>query len=172
MYLDLDYITLKPFGDLRNFFVMEMETAKAICSSVFHLDMTHRLANEFLNNITRDYDPENWGFAGGPKITQMMQAHCAFEPYRKPVRNTCDDINLLPYWTFLPIVPNHYHLIFRTATNYSMSLLYGAYGFHYWNSKSKYEYVDMSSDMLFAVIAREHCPLTAQEAMKIDYFYY
>lgn len=60
MYMDLDYLTLKPFDDeLQNFFVKENSPYSLTTNSVFHLESGHWLIDEWLHHqANHTYQPD------------------------------------------------------------------------------------------------------------------
>lgn len=171
LYLDIDVITLKRYdtSELKNFFVVEEMSANLLCNSVFHLESDHRFVKEIIDTLATDYKPDAWGHHGGDLITAIMSNSCGFvKGNSAQTTNTCNDVKLLPYKSFLGMIPEEYELMFRVATDYSANtMLNESYGVHLWNTKGHHEYVDFSSEnQLFSLIARKHCPLTAIEGAK------
>lgn len=163
LYLDMDVITLRPLDTekLWNFLVLEDKNSSIIPNSVMHFQYGHRFVDYIIRYLVEEYDPAQWVFHGPAITTAIMRDHCGFREFQKPATNTCEDVKLLPYETFFPIVPESYDLIYRKATNETLSLLKNSYGVHIWNSKSQYDFFDMRSNQLYATLARINCPVIA-----------
>lgn len=167
LYLDMDILTLRHYDSSlmeSDFFVVEDSYARVICNSVFFLNHTHRFTHEIISQLVEEYQPGAWSFHGNDIIIALMKDFCGFKKRKLPIRNNCADIKLLNYDTFFGLSPYESYLMFKPATNYSLSLFAKSYGVHVWNSKSRHEFLDLTSNQLYSILAREHCPMTVKQA--------
>lgn len=168
LYLDLDVLTLKPLSDyiLFNFFVLEDKNNTIIPNSVFHLETGHRFVDIIVKHLSEEYDPYDWAFHGPSVTTALFRDNCGFLENQSPLTNQCEDVRLLPYYSFFPLVPEKYDLMIQPFTKESIYLLNNSWGIHMWNSKSKHDFLDMDSDQFFSVLAYQNCPLTWEISRK------
>lgn len=161
LYMDLDVISIRPLGDLANFFALEDKNCSIVPNSVLHLDRGHRFIELIIAHLSDEYDPKEWVFHGSAIMTAIMRDNCGFKGHQVPATNTCGNlIRLLPHQSFFPVTPENYSMLLRKATSDDFRLLNESYGVHVWNSKLRHEFVDVHSNQLFVELMKQHCPLT------------
>lgn len=167
-YLDLDVISIRPIGDLSNFFVLEDRNCSIVANSVLHLEHGHTFIELIMTHLSDEYDPDDWVFHGSAIMTAIMRDNCGFKKFQVPPINKCGDlVKLLAYQSFFPITPENYGILIQKTTRDALRLIKESYGVHVWNSKLRHDFIDMRSDQLFVELMKEHCPLTYSKlAMK------
>ncbi len=166
MYMDLDIVTIKPFDEhlLWNFYLIETEEMKLLSNAVLHLERGHRLIEEMIQRLVKYYEPDDYIWHGPSMISNVMNKQCGVKR-GQPDSNNCTDVRLMPHYTFGPISNTAWEILFKEATEEQMTKIKnGSYGVHCWSGKSKNEPLDVHSNQLYAVLAREHCPITVARA--------
>lgn len=160
LYMDLDFITLKPLDEqvLWNFFPFEDPNSKFITGSIFHLESDHRLIDGILQSLAERYDPSVWAAYGPALITRTIEDYCNFERGNAS-SNRCGDVRLVPSSFFYPIDPENWSLYYEEIDNEIMSLVDKSYGVHVWNKMSDGVRLSLGRQDLYAVLAAKHCPL-------------
>lgn len=168
LYLDMDMLTLKSYDEItsKDFLVLEDDRASVVVNSVFYFTSGHRLAKKIVSQLASDYDPNSWAFHGSEIFAALMRDSCGFKKRKVPVKNKCNDIKMLEYNTFFALQPDIFYLMFKPATDYSLSLFNESYGVHIWNSKTRHDFLDFSTNQLYSVLAKQHCPLTVKQATR------
>ena len=153
-YLDLDYVVLKPLDEksLHNFLLVEGMDAKQLNNGVIHFEARHRLVKELIKFLAAEYDPDDYYLHGPTALTHIYHKLCA---------SSCADVKVLSHNYFCPIGPPFWHLYFEDSSKYSLSLLNNSYGVHMWNFLSANETIRIGTKQMYAVLAAEHCPVTA-----------
>lgn len=161
LYMDLDFITLKPLDEkvLWNFLPVEDEAANSLTGSIFHLEHGHWLIDSIVHLLAARYNASEWGSYGPDLVTKVMTEQCGFK--RNDISsNLCGDVRLLPYNYFYPIPFHKWEIYFQEAYEDRLALLDKSYGVHVWNKLSQEHPLVMGSDQLYSILAAEHCPLT------------
>ncbi len=160
LYMDLDFITLKPLDEkfLWNFFPFEDPDSKFITGSIFHLESDHRLIDKILQNLAERYDPSVWAAYGPALITRTIEDYCKFQRGNAS-SNQCRDVRLVPNSFFYPIDPENWSLYYEEMDNDTMALVENCYGVHVWNKMSDGVHLGLGRNDLYAVLAAKHCPL-------------
>lgn len=161
MYMDLDYIVMKPFDEkiLRNFVLVETDEIKLLSNSALHFEKGHWFIKEMIDRLNKYYEPIDYMFHGPGLITNLMARLCNLK--RGMIEsNNCTDITVVPHTYFCPISNVKWHPLFENVTSESMAMVNESYGIHTWSGKTKQVPLDLNSNQLFAVLAREHCPHT------------
>ena len=166
MYMDLDYITLKPLDErvLWNFFFIETAETILISNFLFHLEYNHRIISALMQSLVELYDPGDYILHGPKLVSAVMSRLCGVRRGR-PNSNNCTDVRLLSHNNFAPISNAVWRVFFKDATAERLAQVNnGSYGVHCWGGKTVEEVLDVQSNQLYAVLAREHCPLTVARA--------
>ncbi|KAK4025353.1 lactosylceramide 4-alpha-galactosyltransferase [Daphnia magna] len=166
MYMDLDFVTIKPLDDkqLWNFFLIETAEMKLLSNSVLHLERGHRLIDEMIHRLVKYYDVDDYMWHGPSMISNIMSKNCGVKR-GQPESNNCTDVRLLPHNYFAPISNTEWEFLFSDATEGNMAVVKnGSYGVHCWGGKSVNHPLDLQSNQIYAVLAREHCPITVARA--------
>jgi lactosylceramide 4-alpha-galactosyltransferase len=166
MYMDLDFVSLKPFDEklLWNFFNIETAEMKLLSNSVLHLERGHRLIEEMIHRLVKYYDVDDYMWHGPSMISNIMSKFCGVKR-GQPNSNNCTDVRLLPHYNFAPISNTEWETLFSDATTENLAeIKNGSYGVHCWGGKSVGHPLDLQSNQIYAVLAREHCPITVARA--------
>ena len=166
MYMDLDIVTIKSFDEksLWNFFNIETAEMKLLSNSVLHLERGHRLIEEMIHRLVKYYDVDDYMWHGPSMISNIMSKFCGVKR-GQPNSNNCTDVNLLPHYNFAPVSNTEWEILFSDATPESLGQIKnGSYGVHCWGGKSVNHPLDLKSNQIYAVLAREHCPITVARA--------
>ena len=171
-YLDLDFITLKPFNEslLNNFFSLVHAKAGLFANSVFHFDRgQHRLINVIIKRLASSYRPDLWGYNGPHAVTQIVTKFCNFTKKIGPASNQCPDLTILSPKQFFAIHYSKFKTLFENNTNDSYknklsSMLQDSFATHVWNKFSKKTPLIIGSNQGYWLFARQHCPITVSRA--------
>ncbi|EFX71990.1 hypothetical protein DAPPUDRAFT_111182 [Daphnia pulex] len=156
MYMDLDIMTLKTFHGImfNNYLVYENAKMDTIGNSIMHFERGHQITIELIRLLSEEYDPEAYVYHGPDAIAEVMNRVCGLVA-GNPNSNKCGDVKLLPHRYFHPVAAMFSHMLFKNDIN----------GTNQWNSISRNERIDIYSNQVFSVLAREHCPLTLSGAV-------
>ena len=170
-YLDLDFITFKPFNDslLNYFFSLEHTGTGEITNSVFHFDRGHRLINEIIKRLASSYRPDLWAFHGLNAVTDIVTKFCNFTRAIGPTSNQCPDLRILPPQHFFSIHWMQWKTLFENNTDNSFqkqmpALFNNSYASHVWNKLSSNTPLVVGSNQGYWHLARQHCPITVARA--------
>jgi hypothetical protein len=167
LYMDLDYVVLKPLDEklLHNVLLVEGADGKQLNNGVIHFEPGHRLIKELIQYLAAEYDPEDYYLHGPTALTNVYIRLCSSNNGTagriKRKSSVCPDVSLLSYKHFCPIGPPFWHLYFEEASRQSLSMINSSYGVHLWNFLSSNEPIRMGTRQLYAILAAEHCPITA-----------
>lgn len=161
MYMDLDYIVMKRLDEetLKNFVLVETAEMKLLSNSVIHFEKGHWFIDEMIKRLNKYYEPIDYMFHGPGLISNLMARLCNLKRGQLE-SNNCTDIRVLPHTYFCPISNVEWKILFRNVTVESIAMVNDSYGIHTWSGKTKQEPLDLRSNQLFAVQARQHCPHT------------
>lgn len=165
MYMDLDFITLKPFDEkiFWNFFPYPSAERTHLTGSAIHLEHGHRLIDAILKRLsTVKYNPKKYGFYGPLLVTKVMKDVCDFKPKLNFSSSKCPDVHLVPHQMFYPIPYEKWKKFFEKVNDTTMNAFANSYAAHIWN-KVSFNKV-LHSDQLYMKLASDHCPLTFQRA--------
>lgn len=165
MYMDLDFVTLKRLDEkvLWNFFLIETVEMKLLSNAVLHLERGHRLIPEMIDRLVKYYYADEYFWHGPSMVSNIMSKHCSVKR-GNPNSNECKDVHLMPHYYFGPIANTNWEVLFNETTPERLAMLNDSYGVHCWSGKSKNEPLDLNSNQLYAVLMREHCPITISRA--------
>ena len=166
MYMDLDIVTMKPFDEqhLWNFFLIETEEMQLLSNAVLHLEHGHRLIEKMIERLVTYYEPDDYIWHGPILVSYVMSRNCGVKRGR-PDSNNCTDARLVPHYSFGPVENTGWETLFKDATEERMAIVKnGSYGVHCWSGKSKNEPLYLHSNQVYAVLARENCPITVAMA--------
>ena len=175
MYLDLDVLTLKPYGgpQFRDFLTVKMENFNRITNAVFHLAAGHPIIEAVIEAQAKEYDPDDYMYNGPGAMTQAVADLCHLKSGNFNI--SCTDLHLL--------LPHYFHPEGTTSENNNNILVHDifqrtdepgvakflhqiratSYGVHFHNFYSKSSTIDTAtanSTQVFAILASENCPLT------------
>nr|CAH0107083.1 unnamed protein product [Daphnia galeata] len=173
MYLDLDFVTLKPFDtDIFWNFVSE-EDDGVLTGFSFHFKKDHPIIRRMMTYLASSYHPNEWSYSGPAMFQSVVLKFCH---KRKPLPTyplfLCPDIRVLPKKYLYPYTFAQWKRFFRSNLS-SDDKIFQSYAVHTYNKLSKKEPVFVRSDQLYSQIARVHCPITYTHAisnLEIDYF--
>ena len=112
-----------------------------------------------------DYQPNLWGYHGGEILKLILKEQCGVEHDDfniLPIDKLCGDLQLLPYFYFLPFDPYKFDAVFQPATKATASWFNSSWSIHIWNTRTKHEFIDIESNQLYALMAKDHCPKLLQ----------
>jgi hypothetical protein len=164
LYMDLDYVVLKSLDEklLHNVLLVEGIDGQQLNNGVMHFEPGHRLISQLIQYLAAEYDPEDYYLHGPTALTHVYIRMCSNGTGRmKKKSSMCPDVSLLSYKHFCPIGPPFWHLYFEDASQQSLSMIRSSYGIHLWNFLSSNEPIRMGTRQLYAILAAEHCPFTA-----------
>ena len=161
MYMDLDFVTLKQLDekDLWNFYLIETKEMKLLSNAVLHLERGHRFIHQMIDRLVKYYRVGDYIWHGPSMVSNIMSRNCGVKR-GEPNSNNCTDVKLLPHYYFGPISNTEWEKLFEKITPETLEVIVNSYGVHCWSGKSKNEPLDLNSNQLYAVLARQHCPLT------------
>lgn len=164
--LDLNAITVKRYSDelFKNCFVVDDQEAYGVGSSVFHLDSDHRFLQEMFDKMTANYDHRVSQHYFGDMITALMHHFCGFKRKNATLINSCDDVSLHPYETVALLHHSEYGKTLEKALDDPLALFSReTAAFRYWTGVAYQKYSELFYDELFAVLAKNHCPITLSQ---------
>ena len=174
LYLDMDILTLKAFrGDIfHNFLVYSSDRMEEISNGAMHFERGHWLPGEIIRLIAKEYDPEAYVYHGPDAISEVMNRVCGLLA-RSPRSNQCADVHLLSDSFFYPVPSIFAHLLFQDKGNKSdketLTQINRSFGLHLWHSLSHLQPLQINSNQIVAVVARQNCPLTVARAADFKY---
>jgi hypothetical protein len=166
----MDIMTLKSYqGDMfRNCLVYGSARMEVFSNGVMHLERGHWLSAEIIRLLAEEYDKEAYAYHGPAVVSEVMGRKCGVVAgYSNS--NNCKDVKLLSDRFFYPIEAPFSNVIFNFNGNKTdieaLIKIRKSYGLHLWNSLSYvHQPVRIDSNQIFAVLARQNCPLTASRA--------
>ena len=165
LYLDMDILTLKAFqgNTFRNFLVYGSDRMEEISNGAMHFERGHWFPSEIIRLIAEEYDPESYIYHGPDAITAIMNSVCGLVK-RNPRSNHCDDVHLLSDRFFYPVPSIFSNILFQNNGNKSnketLTQINRSFGLHLWHSLSHLQPLQIDSNQIAAVIARQNCPIT------------
>lgn len=165
LYLDLDILTLKPYhgGMFRNFLVYGSSRKDHISNGAMHLEHGHWLSEKIIKMLAKEYDPKSYIYHGPDVVTEVMKNVCGLVAGSRE-SNKCSDVQLLSDYLFYPIPSITSNTLFQDEshiTDATLIKINTSFGLHLWNSLSRLQKpLDMNSNQVTAIVAREHCPIT------------
>lgn len=161
MYMDLDFITLKPLNEkvLWNFVPIEDEVMNGLTNIAVHMEHNHRLLNQLVDYLkTTPYEPDL--LKSGPLAWSNVVSQVCGVRVGNATSNKCSDVKLLPHNYLNPLPYWSYLKYFQNVTDDVKRSVRDSYAVHLWNSMSYDLPFHKDSDQLFALLAAEHCPFT------------
>jgi lactosylceramide 4-alpha-galactosyltransferase len=173
MYMDLDFVTLKPFDtDIFWNFVSE-EDDGVLTGPSFQFHKDHPIVRRMMTYLASSYHPNEWSYSGPAMFQSVVLKFCH---KRNPLPTyplfLCPDIRILPKKYLYPYTFAHWKRFFRSNVR-SDDSIFKSYAVHTYNKLSKKEPVFVRSNQLYSQIAKVHCPVTYTHALsnlKVDFF--
>ena len=166
LYMDLDFITLKPLDEkiLWNFFPYPTAKRTHLTGSACHLEHGHRLIDKILDYLaTIEYKPKKYGNYGPLLITKVLTDVCGFKPRtNSSILQNCADVHLIPHDMFYPIPFEKWKVFFELVQDKMMDAFENSYAAHIWNKASSNVTLQKNSNQLYLKLASDHCPLAFQ----------
>lgn len=169
IYLDLDVVVTTSLERLTNF--AGAEDWDDVAAGVMGFDTTRfgrQVADACLRDLKKNFRGDVWGHNGPGVITRTLQKICSVKYVRDMTPGRCHGFKVFPPSAFYPIGYKKWKKYFETKDkNETMKMAEKAMVIHVWNKLSKYEEIDVKSDVPYAVIARKYCPKIFNNCGKI-----
>lgn len=165
MYMDLDFVTLKPFDrDVFWNFVPEEDDA-VLTGSSFHFERDHPIIRKMLTYLSSSYRPKEWTYSGPAMIKHVVLRYCQ-KTSPKPTypRALCPGVRVLPKRFLYPYKYGDWKHYFRTDIS-AKDKAFASHAVHVYNKLSKNEPIYVGSTQIYSLMARDHCPLTYAHAV-------
>jgi lactosylceramide 4-alpha-galactosyltransferase len=174
LYLDLDILTLKPYNGtiFHNFLVYGSARMDHISNGAMHLEIGHWMSKEIMQVLAKEYDPESYIYHGPDAVGEVMKKFCGLKA-GNPDSNQCQDIEILTDTYFYPIPSIFSSVLFQEDGDQThegiLPNINKSFGLHWWNSLSQlHKPINMHSNQIITLLAREHCPITVSMAIHFD----
>lgn len=165
VYLDTDFITLKPFTELRNTIgAQSMETGSKkwtrLNNAVLVFEVNHPLLLRFMEEFASTFDGNKWGHNGPYMVTRVVE-----RVGNEPGYN----FTVLPSMAFYPVNWHKIHGFFqkpktqidsRWVEAVLLRLKREAYGVHLWNKQTSRLKIEEGSIM--GRLVSKHCVICKQ----------
>uniref|UniRef100_R4FJ90 Putative lactosylceramide 4-alpha-galactosyltransferase n=1 Tax=Rhodnius prolixus TaxID=13249 RepID=R4FJ90_RHOPR len=161
-YLDLDFVSIKPFVDLpKNFIVAEANSS--LSNGVFQFEAQgkgHEFVKEMLIDLAYNYNGIVWA-ANGPQL--FMRTYRKFCNYSEnvlltPITSPCG-ISVTSSKLFFPVHFSNWKWFFYPYKSETVVelLIKDSVAVHFWNFLSKNEIVKIGEHCAYETIAAKHC---------------
>lgn len=161
LYLDTDIVCLKSFETLGMNFVAA-ESPNSIGSSVIQLgnDALGRLVVfECVKELIATFDGSKWAHNGPGVLTRVISRLCETNLTELMSIEACFGLQVLPIKAFAPVLWHWNQFYFQEEnTRDVMKLIENAYIIHLFNHMNKDIPVVKTSNVAYALIAKDHCP--------------
>ncbi|CAG0902691.1 unnamed protein product, partial [Darwinula stevensoni] len=150
IYMDLDFICLKPLRDLtRNFLGFEGEKRVNV-----------------MKYMTMHYNPDSIPGAGPNILSDVFLKHCPEDnstDWSGTV--TCDGVTAYPKHYFYPVPYEQNQKLFsRDHLEEVLKELDGSHAIHFWNALTNGIQANVKDEVVLTVLARKYCPSVANIA--------
>jgi lactosylceramide 4-alpha-galactosyltransferase len=174
MYMDLDFVALKPFDDNIFWNFVPEEDDSILTGSSFHFQKDHPIVRKMMTYLASSYHPKKWSYSGPAMFQSVLLKYCQRrEPLPTYPVFLCPDIRVLPKTYLYPYKFAEWKRMFRFSNVSGDDAIFQSYAVHTYNKLSKKEPVYVGSNQLYSKIARVHCPITYAHALsnlEVDYF--
>lgn len=165
-YLDLDMLLFKTLDEktFRNYFSYNSPKMDEVESAAFHLTKGHRLIEKLMTYLSEHYDPRADIYHGLVATKEVLESHCHGD------LNSCPDVKILPHEALYPIPWFLSGLMAkRVVTQAGEDKIGASNGIHLYHNSLVDTRVD--SNVLFAKLARKHCPRTVAKMKECGDFF-
>lgn len=161
MYMDLDFVTLKPFDRkiFWNFVPLEDEDLSVgLTGSALHFQRSHPVLKPMMTYLASSYRPKQWTHSGPAMIQKVVLKYCRkWTPKPTYPKSLCPGVKVLPTRYLYPLPFGRWKKYFQR--NYDVDLSQ-SYAMHLYNKASKHRPVLVGSQQLYSLAASVHCPLS------------
>ncbi len=175
LYLDMDILTLQPYeGNMfTNFLVYGSDRKDHLSNGAMHLKKGHWLSDKLVRLLSKEYDPDSYIYNGPDAVTEVVNRVCGLVSDNLN-SNQCSDIRILQDNLFYPVPSIISNILFQKNVNekdlHILNNINKSYALHLWNSLSRMqEPLDIYSNQIVAILARENCPQTVARARDFSY---
>lgn len=157
VYADMDVLTLKSFGELRN--VVARELFPDVGNSVMVFDRGHPFLLRCLEEFSRTYKSRKWAHNGPRLLERVLSWFCPRNLLGKLPLVQCSGVTVLPGTAFYPINYLEWQKPFqRNETAAVLRATTDSYALHLWNSYSRAATVERGS--AYDMLRKKLCPIT------------
>lgn len=161
----LDTVTLKPLDTLRGFNYAAAEAHYSIAAGILHVEgeKGQQLANLWMKELGKTYDPGNWPIIGPALITRIAMRICG-SSYVMPILmgKKCQyNFKLLPVELVFNIVSYEKHKFFDEAyAEEVMERLSQSVVAHVWHTSERWvdKVLTRDSKAPYVQLAKKYCP--------------
>ena len=177
LYMDLDYVGLKRLDEekffRKNVLFVDSDDKRMLSNGIFHFHAGHPFIDEVTQLLESDYKSEEFSVFGSKIYSDVYGEMCvppelSNKTSDSRVKSYCSGIKLLAAKHFFPIRSSMWRTYYDDATPESVAALNGSYAARVWNlpESNGHMPIRFGTKQLYAVLAEEHCPLTAASHSK------
>ncbi|KAB0804503.1 hypothetical protein PPYR_01473 [Photinus pyralis] len=160
IYLDLDFVIIKSFGDLASNFAVA-ESGSAVNNAVLRSTLNGS-GKEFirgcLEELQNHFVGNAWGKNGPVIVTKVLKEMCNVKKIKEMYHKNCSGITVYPPDYFYPISYKNWKFYFDNGHEKDLHyVLEKSHGIHLWNKFSK-DARSHSDESIYRVIAKKYCP--------------
>uniref|UniRef100_A0A1E1X6T4 Putative secreted protein n=1 Tax=Amblyomma aureolatum TaxID=187763 RepID=A0A1E1X6T4_9ACAR len=157
VYADMDVLTLRSFGKLRN--VLAREHFPDVGNSVMVFERKHPFLLRCLEEFSWTYKSHKWAHNGPRLLERVLAWFCPRNLLGKVPLVECSGVTVLPSTAFYPVSYLEWQKTFvRNATVGVMRATTDSYALHLWNSYSRSAKVQRGS--AYDILRKALCPKT------------
>lgn len=158
VYLDLDFVGLRPLKRFRNSIVNEDESRPA--SGILFFDRGHPFLLELMKTCAAQYQPDVWGVMGPTAVKATYEKFC--ESWN------CKGVRKLPKDLVFPINYSEWQKYFEPQSASSvLKRADSCLAAHLWNRLSSNRSVRTGDGCAYDILAQRHCP-SVYDVMKLN----
>ncbi|KAB0793990.1 hypothetical protein PPYR_13610 [Photinus pyralis] len=160
IYLDLDFVIIRPFDDLASNFAVA-ESVSAVNNAVLRSSLTgsgQAFIRTCLEELQAHFSGNAWGKNGPAVVTKVLKKMCNVNMIQEMYQKNCSGFIVYPSDYFYPIYYKNWKFYFESGHEKDLYyVLEQSHGIHLWNKFSKNARSD-SEESIYRVIAKSHCP--------------
>ncbi|XP_031327590.1 lactosylceramide 4-alpha-galactosyltransferase-like [Photinus pyralis] len=155
IYLDLDFVIIRPFDDLAsNFAVAESESV--VNNAVLRSNLNDS-GQEFIRSCLKELRGNAWGQNGPEIVTKVLEKMCNVTEINEMYQKNCSGVTVYPPDYFYPIDYKRWKLYFDSGHKNDLYHILASHGIRVWNMLSKDARSD-SEESIYRAIAKAYCP--------------
>ncbi|CAM1331839.1 Uncharacterised protein g10695 [Pycnogonum litorale] len=167
IYLDLDVIVIRDMANLTN--CAAMDDGDQVTNAVLVYSKRNRIISECMKMIPTAWTGQVFAELGSNLITKVYKKVCRVDDLSKVNRNRCRGSTLVPSKSFYIVPWKDWSYLFHRYWTDSLldeMMKQKSYLVHFYNKISKDRIVKFNSWSFIEILAKKHCPLVYNEAIR------